>query len=73
MVHVCMQVMMDRIVTFEIDGGEPVPGIIARNNLWHTSGHATYVIKDGDKKLVVTGDSLTHRVLLIENQCVPGW
>lgn len=46
---------------------EPFPGIATLSTPWQTPGSVACVIPDGDSKLVFSGDSVTHRVLSIEN------
>ena len=60
-----------QISLFEMDE-EPIPGFKPISTPWHTPGSVAYAIDDGDKgSLVFTGDSVTHKVLAIENPWIP--
>ena len=56
---------------FEIDE-EPIPGFKPISTPWHTPGSVAYAIEDRfSSSLVFTGDSVTHKILAIENPWVP--
>ena len=55
----------NKIKAFEFNDEYIIPGVKARPSLWHNIGCATFVIDDGDSKLVVA--ALNHHVLSVEN------
>lgn len=59
----------DQLVQFEVDK-EPVPGFRPIPTPWHTPGSVAFAIKDGDSKLLFTGDAVIHKILAVENPWV---
>ncbi|HEU0222918.1 MAG TPA: MBL fold metallo-hydrolase [Paracoccaceae bacterium] len=64
-----LDAVKDRLVLKQ-DGEEIVPGLRYMATLGHTPGHMSVVIESEDRRLLFTGDAVTHAQISFER---PGW